>query len=146
MAKQNDGYKIIVINLIEESLSRVAWIDFTKGKIQNDVNVEIEYQFLEMPKDNLVVTVSTNIIGKQEVEGNFSEVFTMTTKFSGYFQIIGNPKPEKEIFARSNAPSIIFPFVREHIASVSQKCGIGRIFLQPMNFTISNPEDTTVKK
>lgn len=37
-------------------------------------------------------------------------------------------------FAEINAPAIIFPFVREAIASLTARAGIPPILLQPLNF------------
>ena len=39
-----------------------------------------------------------------------------------------------ENFSKVNAPAIIFPFVREHLASVSMKAGINPILLPAVNF------------
>lgn len=37
-------------------------------------------------------------------------------------------------FADINGPAIIFPFLREHLASMSLKAGIPPIMLPPINF------------
>ena len=39
-----------------------------------------------------------------------------------------------DIFIDINAPAIIFPFVREEIAGLTTKAGIGTVLLQPVNF------------
>ncbi|GAB4130821.1 MAG: hypothetical protein OHK0045_17840 [Raineya sp.] len=52
----------------------------------------------------------------------------------GTFQCPENPHIPIEDFAKINAPAIIFPFVREHLASVSMKAGINAILLPPINF------------
>ena len=39
-----------------------------------------------------------------------------------------------EEFGRINGASIIFPFLREHIANLAMKAGLGPIMLPPVNF------------
>ena len=40
-----------------------------------------------------------------------------------------------EDFGRINGAAIIFPFVREHIANVALKGGLGTVLIPPVNFT-----------
>lgn len=63
-------------------------------------------------------------------------------KMVGVFTIPENPVPPLETFANINGPAIIFPFLREHLASVSMKAGINPIILQPINFVQKNGNDS----
>ncbi len=73
------------------------------------------------------------------VEFNFivddKEVVKTKTRMVGNF-IINNSanKDFVEGFAKINAPAIIFPYIREHLATTSAKAGIYPILLQPFNF------------
>lgn len=57
----------------------------------------------------------------------------------GLFTVPNNSPLPIEVFTNVNAPAIIFPFLREHLASISMKAGIQPIMLQPVNF-VKNSE------
>jgi preprotein translocase subunit SecB len=54
--------------------------------------------------------------------------------FAGTFQKIGTPTLDIKTFGFINAPSIMFPFVREFLAGLSLKAGLKPILLHPVNF------------
>ncbi|MBK6835049.1 MAG: protein-export chaperone SecB [Bacteroidetes bacterium] len=50
-------------------------------------------------------------------------------------------------FININAPAIIFPFVREEIASLTSKAGVGGVLIQPVNFVeLNNNRIANLKK
>jgi preprotein translocase subunit SecB len=55
-------------------------------------------------------------------------------KMLGNFEYAEDSSLSVEDFSKINAPAILFPFVREHLASVSMKAGISPILLPPVNF------------
>lgn len=59
----------------------------------------------------------------------------------GVFKRIGDSELiDNEQFGRINGAAIIFPFVREHIANIALKAGLGSLILPPVNFTKVNVE------
>ena len=83
-------------------------------------------------KDNVVnVKLSVNI--KQMENG--IEQSEMSATMVGTFEKTGEtPLNDMEEFGRINGASIIFPFLREHIANLAMKAGLGPIMLPPVNF------------
>ncbi len=65
---------------------------------------------------------------------NNNEVVNSYCPFAGTFNKIGNPVLDVETFLTINAPSIMFPFVREFLAGISLKAGLQPILLHPVNF------------
>jgi preprotein translocase subunit SecB len=64
------------------------------------------------------------------------EQVKIKVKMVGIFECIGETElHDFEEFGRINGSAIIFPYIREHIANVSLKAGIGAIILPPINFT-----------
>lgn len=63
-----------------------------------------------------------------------SERFKLHSKFIGMFSIlVGSENMEIENFIKNNSAALMFPYIREHISSVTQKSGIRPILLPPIN-------------
>lgn len=57
----------------------------------------------------------------------------------GIFECIGETLlKDYEEFGRINGAAIIFPYIREHITTLSLKAGIGVIIIPPINFVKNN--------
>lgn len=68
------------------------------------------------------------------VKAKMGEDCSITVTMAGIFEYTNNPIIPIEYFAKVNGPAILYPFVREHIASISTKANIGQILLPPINF------------
>jgi len=56
-------------------------------------------------------------------------------RYVGLFESNDDVSPEElEKYCYINAPAMLFPFVREHLANLCQKAGLGTIMLQSENF------------
>ena len=73
-----------------------------------------------------IVYYHAGVSGNKEIDSSM--------KISGEFECIGSEGLSIENFAKINAPAIIFPFIRENLASISMKAGIPTILLPPINF------------
>ncbi|MCU0433449.1 MAG: protein-export chaperone SecB [Bacteroidia bacterium] len=71
-----------------------------------------------------------------------SEFVKAHIKMVGHFQIIGTPPLSVEKFTEVNSQAIMFPFIREHLASLTLKAGMDPILLPPVNFV----EKATLEK
>lgn len=82
---------------------------------------------------------------KISYEGN--TLVDIQIKQAGSFDKSKSNMSEKEIdnFANINAPAIIFPFVREEIASFCSKSGVGNVLIQPVNFVELNEKNKIAK-
>ena len=64
------------------------------------------------------------------------EQFRITAKMVGVFKKEGESDIKSdEDFGRINGAAIVFPFVREHIANMALKGGLGTVLIPPVNFT-----------
>jgi preprotein translocase subunit SecB len=69
------------------------------------------------------------------VTGNESP-FNLLVEYGGMFLFEDEVPAPNEIvrIAEINCATILFPFVREAIAEITRRAGIGQMLLQPMNF------------
>ncbi|TAL62942.1 MAG: hypothetical protein EPN85_01395 [Bacteroidetes bacterium] len=121
------GYKVLSILLLESSFKRESNIDFSK---QLDNHVEVNTNYGVVSNNQLICVVDlkfSSTIGKEKV-------IESAIKMTGLFEKVGNPGIADEKFGKINAPSIIFPFIREHLASLSSKAINQPILLHPVNF------------
>jgi preprotein translocase subunit SecB len=129
--KINNQINLDSIVLIKSNFSRDLFIDAQdKTKVTQDVNIETSTSDLKSDKFAVYLNIDfvINYAGKKVVEIN--------TTYAGSFDKTNTAVDDKalESFIDINAPAIIFPFVREEIAILTSKAGIGTVLLQPVNF------------
>ncbi len=127
MAK-NQEYSIASIILIKSSFKREPTVNFASPDYNNNISFNIEINRQENTLNVfLTAFIKSGIKGNTEVE--------IEVKMLGTFMKDGSFEDEEaERFGKINAPAIIFPFVREQIASMSLSAAIPTILLPPMNF------------
>lgn len=124
----NQEYSIGSIILISSSFKREPTVSFASPEYNNNVSFNVEISKEERTLNVfLTAFVKSGIKGKIEVEIEVKMLGTFTKD---------SPFEDEEIerFGRINAPAIIFPFIREKIASMSLSAAIPTILLPPMNF------------
>jgi preprotein translocase subunit SecB len=126
--QQEAGFRILNIIILESEFKREAVIDFQH---QIDNNFALNTNSVKHDdSNNYSVYLKAELKGTQ---GDRTEFF-ISVWMVGMFEKFGQPEFSDEQFTSINAPAIIFPFVREHIASLAIKGGIGAILLPPVNF------------
>lgn len=128
MQPTNQEYTFTNVILIESTFKRVPVINFSSPDYKNDINLELEVQKQENQLSvfvTLFLTAGTTESPDVEAQVKMLGVFLKNEEIN---QI------DMDTFGKINAPAIIFPFIREHIASVSSKAGIPTILLPPINF------------
>ena len=125
--KTKSGFSVESILLTESQFSRKANIDFANSK------QEVTFETGVGSKDNIVnVELTTSVTNKLQDEVQYKIEVTIV----GVFKRDGESKiTNNDDFGRINGAAIIFPFVREHIANIALKAGLGSIILPPVNFT-----------
>ena len=125
MIDNQSGYQTLAIALIESEFKRSVEvhenadakpsvnIDVTHGINGNDIRCSVELKYSSSYEG--VVEVSSRIL------------------MQGVFKRVGNPELSIETFTKSNAPAIIFPFLREHLASQTLKALLRPVVLPPVN-------------
>lgn len=129
---QQAQFRIINILFAETHFKRELIIDFGI-EIINQINIDKKIQNEEENgKKAIVVSVSTEIKG---IQNGSLVVYECTIETIGVFEKIGESELNEETFGNINAPAILFPFIREHFASLALKAGVGSVYLPPINFT-----------
>lgn len=129
----DSGFQINNLVLAESSFTRIPNVIFGENT-KNNFNVNIE-----VGVNDKVITVVEEVTLVQR----FKEVeqVKINVKMIGVFECIGDsPLTDFKQFGRVNGAAIIFPYIREHITSLSLKAGISAIILPPVNFTKTEKE------
>lgn len=126
--EQQSGYISKSIVFVKSNFSRERIIDFTQ---EFNHNIDVKVEVGDTPGKLIVSTLFFHYSSVQ----NGKTVMALDCEITSSFEKIGTPSVTEEEFARINAPSIMFPFVREHLASLSLKAGFNAILLPPFNFS-----------
>ena len=114
------------INLIESYFKKED-ITLTKEPISNDIklslnvkhgspdfSITLNLEFNSKQLDNLITTAKISIIG--------------------LFEVVGEKPDYYDNFCYVNAPAIIYPYIREHLSTLTLKAGVPPVNLPPFNF------------
>lgn len=118
------GILIKGIILASENFSREPILP---TEILTNVNFDFKLNISDIDS-NLEVT--TTLKGTKDDIEYFSLNFMMVGIFS---TIEGQENLEMESFLKHNAPAIIFPYIREHVSTITQKAGMPSVILAPIN-------------
>lgn len=122
------GFRILNILLLESSFTRVQNVIFNNPEIKQEINVEVNVSV-----NGNTVGVAEQVIYKQIF--NEVEQVAATIKMAGVFEKTGDSPLDLEQFGKVNGAAIIYPYLREHLSSLSAKAGLGLIFIPPVNLT-----------
>jgi len=128
------------IFLLESNFKRNITIDFNDPAIRNSANISANHQ----EQDNQILHITVNLdfsVGKGRLREVSAKIIMM-----GVFKCDGEPIIPLEQFAKANGPAIMFPFLREHLASITLKAGINPILLPSVNFIRLSEENKPKKK
>jgi len=118
-----ETYRLLNIVLLESEFKRGK-----KSLNEKDLNFAINIE-KDLKEKNLYIALIVTLRDISENEGLFIKI-----KMLGVFEMVNSNALSVEDFSRINAPAIIFPFVREHVSSLTLKAGLEPIFLPPINF------------
>lgn len=113
---------------MENNFKREATAIFDKNKTENIVDIDVNVQLSE---NFILVNETLRYFEKY----NGIEQVSVTIRMAGVFEKIGNTPLDPQEFGEVNGAAIIFPYIREHLTSLSAKAGLGLIILPPFNFT-----------
>jgi preprotein translocase subunit SecB len=128
--ENKQSYKLHNIALVESNFRRESFIDF--NKLQTVTQVGISTPTPTIFNCLIVVSLDFKATVADEVQ---AQAFI---KMVGEFKIPENPVLPVDEFLKTNAPAIIFPFLREHLASLTLKAGMQPFFVETINFTQLN--------
>ena len=132
MIKENEisGYAVESITIIESRFSRT-----TKNisKVKQDVDVDLDmHHTVTRNKAKCKLTAKVTVVSEKK-EGDVLASVTITA-YGVFKQRVKNPNIEIGDFAALNAYAIIYPFIREHLSTLSLKAGMDVIMLPSVNF------------
>lgn len=127
--KSDAGFRLNNLLLMECTLKRVAQVTFDEVQVKSSANIDVDVQ-----KQDSILMVTETLDYSQKLEN--TEQVTVKIVMVGVFEIVGSPVIEADEFGRVNGAAIIFPYIREHLTSLSVKAGLGVILLPPANFTV----------
>ena len=123
------GYKVSNIVLLDSKFWRKSNIDFSRAN-NFDNSVDIKNSHVVRENKELLCSVELTYTSLDIDEKIVEAKITMI----GLFEKVGEPELTFEQFGKINAPAIIFPFIREHLASLSAKGAMSTIMIPPVNF------------
>ncbi|MFX1708106.1 protein-export chaperone SecB [Chitinophaga sp. CC14] len=129
--QKGSGYKIDNILLIESIFTRQPHISFENGGFDNQIAIE-----KEVVEDEDTCKFNVGLILDFKAVRNDEIAFQIKVKMVGLFEKTGEATLSEETFKNINGPAIIYPFIREHVSSITLKAGIGTVILPSVNFKI----------
>lgn len=128
--ENKNSFKLQHVLLFESFFKRLPQINISEPTFSSDISINIDTNV----NDNILsISLTLNYRAGIDKETNEIEakvlmmgIFECPTETDNQLSV--------ETFSKINAPAILFPFVREHLASVSMKAGMNPILLPPVNF------------
>ena len=120
------GFQLKSIILVDSHMSRKPNVNFKELQLDVEIGTGVGV------KDNVVnVKLSVNV---KQMENGIAQSEVSATMVGTFEKTGESPLNDMEEFGRINGASIIFPFLREHIANLAMKAGLGPVMLPPVNF------------
>lgn len=122
------GFIIKNLLLVESNFRRIPNVTFNNNEIKHNNNIEIS---VGVADNNIIVTE------KLDFTQTFKDIEEVNCSITmiGVFEKVGESKLEDlEKFGKINGAAIIFPYIREHLTSLSVKAGLNPIILPPASF------------
>jgi len=113
--------------LIKSSFEKLGDVLIDNSTLKNYIEIDIEP----------IITLSEFTVSlKLKYEGRVSDELVLVAfiHMVGHFYLIGEKPEYFDEFVKVNAPAIIYPFVKEHLHSLTNKSGFSGVNLPPFNF------------
>lgn len=123
-------YTIEDFLLIKSEFNRQAQINYDNVNFREEVTVGSKYH-----EENGKIFITLRVVYISGIKDNetINPDIKIEVQFVGIFSIIGElEKDQKEYFILSNAPTLMYPVVREHVMNLSLKGNIRKIILPPV--------------
>ncbi len=126
----NSQFSIGNIILIESNFSRSIEINAVDvDKVKQDILIELNHSDISKEIFAVFMAYTFKILYNDEL------IVNAYIKYSGEFKADGVlTLKQKEDFANVNAPAMLYPFIRENIATLTSKAMVGTVLIPPVNF------------
>lgn len=125
---EEESFKLEAISLLKSRFERKAMIEYSDPEFKNEVTVSLKKN---KDQEKIGVTLTVGFIAKVKEEVKID----LSVTYIGVFVAENVSSEAEESFLNINGPAIIFPFIREHIASLSTKAILKPILLPPIDFS-----------
>ena len=122
--------KIYVKDFSFESPQAPAIFNQQDWSPKTNLNLRSSHTPVDDRLHEVVLTITIEARDKDETK----TLFLVELQQAGLFEITGYPQEEMAAVIGSFCPNLLFPYVRESIASIVQKGGFPEFILQPINF------------
>lgn len=104
---------------------------FRDYEVDEDAKINLKFKAINnIQEESATVELETEL----ELTSDNKTALRLNCNFVGFFSIDkDNENMEMEDYIKNNAPALIFPYIREHISSVTTKAGIRPVLLPPIN-------------
>lgn len=113
------------------------WRDYI---VPDDIDMDLKFESSNQIVDNRATSEVTSTL---KLIANGQDVIKLESKFVGFFSIDENEKNmDLDNYMKINSAALMFPYIREHITTITAKAGINPIMLPPLNLiAILNNEE-----
>jgi preprotein translocase subunit SecB len=104
------------------------WRDFN---VSDDAEIKLKFNSINnLGETNATVEITLSL----ELVSHENSILRLDSTFVGFFSIIkGEENMEMKDYLENHAPALLFPYIREHISTVTMKAGIKPVLLRPIN-------------
>jgi preprotein translocase subunit SecB len=106
---------------------------FNQEKVKMDISLKKDINFVEKESDEsekYSVSLEINIF-EDPIENNFP--FSLFIKMTGYFNVITKDENMKEELINLNSVSILFPYLRSLVSTITANSNISSLIIPPLN-------------
>jgi len=107
--------------------------EFNQEKVKMDISLKKDINFVEKESDGserYSVSLEINIF-EDPIENNFP--FSLFIKITGYFNVITKDENMKEELINLNSVSILFPYLRSLVSTITANSNISSLIIPPLN-------------
>lgn len=132
------------VALVESSFVRPLEFEVSGKPGAPDIQLEVSSNRTESSSNLIEVTLGVKVTMESKDK---TQKMKVSAKMVGIFQTVGEaPLEAITNFSNINGPAIVFPFVREVIASLTMKANIPPLLLPTMNFAAAYRSSQTAEK
>ena len=107
-------------------------VKFRKEEFKGlDLNIDTNFNYPKNAEDNLFTVTLKIEIGNDAEKNNYP--FNIVTEIVGFFELDKSELDKMKQFAEINAVSILFPYARALITTITANANIPPVVLPPMN-------------
>lgn len=101
---------------------------------QPTLDVDVNPSYRKLDDDHYEVSIKVNVTAKNAADNK--TLFICEVTQAGIFLMQHIPENDEQILLNATAPNILFPYLRQAVASLTSDAGFPAIHLAPFNFDV----------